>query len=45
MWHAGRVLQYDAKSGTAGVLYATGDVEQGVELEQLAKSQSLVILG
>ena len=45
MWHAGRVLQYDAKSGTAGGLYATGAVEQGVELEQLAKSQSLVILG
>ena len=43
-WHAGRVLHYDPASGAVSVLYATGDVEQGVGVEMLAKSERMFVL-
>ena len=38
-WHAGRVLRVEPGAGGASVLYATGDVEQGVVLDALAEKK------
>ena len=43
-WHAGRVLRFDPGSGGASVLYATGDVEQGVVVDALAEKGHLFVL-
>jgi hypothetical protein len=43
-WHAGRVLRFDPGSGGASVLYATGDVEQGVVVDALAEKKHLFVL-
>ena len=43
-WHAGRVLRYDPGSGKASVLYATGDIEQGVSVDALAGKGYLYVL-
>ena len=43
-WHAGRVLRVEPGAGGASVLYATGDVEQGVVLDALAEKGHLFVL-
>ena len=43
-WHAGRVLRFDPGSGGASVLYATGDIEQGVVVDALAEKGHLFVL-
>jgi hypothetical protein len=38
------VLRFDPGSGGASVLYATGDVEQGVVVDALAEKKHLFVL-
>lgn len=43
-WYAGKVLKYDDVGAGASVMYATGDVEQGVRIDLLARDGSVVVL-
>ena len=43
-WYAGKVLKYDDVEAGASLMYATGDVEQGVRIDLLARDGSVVVL-